>query len=165
MVNSRLIEIYGNPDTNGDGQADLKWEVANIVRIKPPYPMWWGWYDEPVPVVTMKIHRKCADSLEDALTMVGDRYTPEERKWYGLDQCGGTYSSTLRTVRGSENVLSTHCYGCAIDLSTIINRLGRKYDESQRMMPREVMAIFKKLGWTNGAFWGRPDGQHFQKVP
>lgn len=162
MVNSRLIEIYGNPDKNGDGQADLKWEVANIVRIKPPYPMFWSWHPN-APVKTIAIHRECADSLEEALTLIGKRYKREELEWYGLDQCGGAYC--FRPQRGNADKLSLHAYGAAIDLAPLQNPMGRKYDDTQRMMPREVMAIFKGLGWTNGAFWGRPDAQHFQCVP
>lgn len=157
----RLVEIYGNPDANGDGLPDLKWEAQNIVRIKPPYRMFWSW--NSLPVKTIAIHRLCADSLEEALIAIGKRYDEKQRAWYGLDQCGGGYN--FRTQRGNTEKLSLHAYGAAIDLSPLINRMGKKYDETQRMMPREVMAIFKGVGWTNGAFWGRPDAMHFQRIP
>ena len=160
MVNERLIEIYGNPDADNNGLPDLKWESQNIVRITPPYRMFWSW--NSLPVKTISIHRKCADTLEEALTAVGKRYTAQERAWYGLDQCAGGYN--FRPQRTNASKLSFHAFGAAIDLAPLQNPQGKRYDESQRMMPREVIAIFKGVGWSSGAFWGLPDSMHFQKI-
>jgi len=152
-----LIEFYGDPDVNGDGRPDVKWEIENLVKIKPPYPMVWAWND--IQVKTISLHKKCAPAFLKALEGIRDEFDPFDRKRYQLDRCGGGYN--FRLMRGG-NKLSLHSYGAALDLAPEINFLGRKYDAKLNMMPMAAVMIFQKQGLTWGGRWGRPDAQHFQ---
>lgn len=152
-----MQEFYGNPDVNGDGQPDPKWEAENLVYIKPQYPMWWSWGPE---VTKLRVHEKCAQSLERVLRDIGKYVNAVDRNKYSLDQCGGAYN--FRHMRGDSLVLSTHAYGAAIDLAPIQNRLGRKYQLNSDMMPQTVVELFKAEGWKWGCLWLRPDAMHFE---
>ena len=61
-------------------------------------------------------------------------------------------------VRG----LSTHSWGCAIDLSPALNGMGIAYNPKAHMIPAQVVAIFSANGWEWGGLWQRPDAMHFQ---
>jgi hypothetical protein len=55
-----------------------------------------------------------------------------------------------------------HSWGAAVDLSPLINRWRRKYDESKGVMPLTVVKLFEDEGWTWGGKWSKPDPMHFQ---
>lgn len=160
-----LTAFYGDPDANDDGRPDIAWEAVNITRIIPPYPMFLAWNGRPLK--TISIHRKCADSLMRCLLHIAD--IPEaNRRHYGLDQFGGAYN--FRPMRGVSQ-LSTHAYGCAIDLAPVQNPLYKAWQERSNMMPPEVVKIFQAEGWAWGGDWDgdhdlkdqrRHDGMHFQ---
>lgn len=154
---SKLNEFYGNPDANNDGFPDARWEALNLIRINPPYPLFWSWSGEPVK--TLRVHRKCGGSLLKILEEIENKFTAIDRHKYQLDQCGGVYN--FRLMRGG-NKLSTHSWGCAIDLAPEINALGVQYDPSKNMMPKEAVRIFTNEGWQWGGPWSRPDCMHFQ---
>jgi hypothetical protein len=152
-----LIAFYGAPDKNNDGRPDIAWEAANIVKIKPPYPMFWSWNGRPVQ--TISIHKKCAESLLRCLVRIA-KIPESNRKLYGLDQCGGGYN--FRTMRGLNN-LSMHAYGCAIDIAPLQNPLTKPWNKNSDMLPIEVVQIFNSEGWRwGGDFKSRPDCMHFQ---
>lgn len=152
-----MNEFYGNPDANGDGRPDAKWEAANLTRIEPPYLMFWSW--APARVKTITLHKKCAGAFERALHAVAKEFTAEQIKLAQLDQCGGAYN--FRLMRGG-NRLSIHSWGAALDLAPERNWLGRAYDEKLGMMPKRVVEIFSNEGLTWGGKWSRPDAMHFQ---
>jgi len=153
-----LCAFYGNPDKNGDGAADPAWEAENIVRIVPPYPMFWSWSGRPVHSIA--VHRKCSKSLSVILSKIGAHFDTKTRAKYMLDQCGGGYH--FRTVRSGVR-LSTHAFGAAIDLAPERNGLNRPWDEYKNMMPQAVVLFFKEEGWVwGGDFVKRPDCMHFQ---
>lgn len=154
---SDLVAFYGNPDANGDGQADAKWEAENLITIRPPYSMVWSWSQQPVR--TIRLHKKCADRFANALADVGNVYSPEQLNLYQLDQCGGGYN--FRLMRGI-NRLSVHAYGAALDLAPEKNWLGRKWDGELGMMPQQVVEIFYSHGLRWGGLWPRPDAMHFE---
>ncbi len=154
---SQLNDFYGDPDINDDGQPDAAWESANLTTIVPPYPMIWSWSLKPVK--SIRIHKKCAESLFDALEQIGKDLPHNIRAKAQLDRCGGGYN--FRAMRlGSR--LSTHSWGCAIDLAPDLNWLGRKYSENAGMMPKVAVKAFESRGWVWGGKWTRPDAMHFQ---
>jgi len=157
---SEIVKFYGNPDTNGDGQPDPKWEAANLIYIVPPYRMQWSWGGE---CKRIRVHKKCADSLLRCLTKIGQEFDVKARTYYQLDRCGGGY--TFRPIRGVSDRLSMHAYGAAIDLAPELNPLGHKwYPNGYRMMPEEVVKIFADEGWYFGGLFRRPDCQHMEYV-
>ena len=155
-----LTAFYGDPDTNDDGMPDATWEAKNITRIIPPYPMFLAWNGKPLK--TISIHRNCADSLMRCLIRIGNEIPPDKRAKYGLDQYGGGYN--FRPMRGLAQ-LSTHAYGCAIDLAPVQNPLGKLWRQNSNMMPLDAVDIFRRENWVwGGDFKGRPDAMHFQSA-
>lgn len=152
-----LNETYGTPDKNGDGLPDIDWYNENIVKIAPPYPMYWSWNKEPVR--TISIHTVCADSLQRCLSGIAKNFKESEIKKYRLNECGGGYN--FRLMRGGRN-LSVHSWGAAIDIAPSLNWLGRAYNPLKGMMPLLAVQIFNNEGWTWGGLWKRPDAMHFQ---
>lgn len=150
--------FYGNPDGNTDGLPDPKWEAENLVAIIPPYKMFWSW--NKAQIRTMRVHKRCADAMQQALADIGRTFSPAELDYYDLRQCGGAYN--FRPMRGG-GLLSMHAYGCAIDLAPQLNPLGKRWQPNTRMMPKEAVDCFRKLGasW-GGDFVSRPDAMHFQ---
>lgn len=153
-----LNDFYGDPDRNGDGRPDINWEHSNLVKIKPPYIMYWAW-DKARLVNTITLHKKCSAAFLTSLEEIRDNFDQRERKLYQLDMCGGGYN--FRLMRGG-NQLSVHSWGAALDLAPEINWLGRKYDEKLNMMPKEVVRIFEKNGLKWGGRFNRPDAMHFE---
>lgn len=153
-----LNAFYGNPDANGDGRPDPKWEAANLVRIEPPYFMTWSWNDVPVKAITL--HRRCAEQFRKSLVGIGQHFTPEQLNVTQLNQCGGGYN--FRLMRGSTRSLSVHSWGAAIDLAPEKNWLGRAWDERLGMMPLKAVEIFADNGIRWGGLWSRPDAMHFE---
>lgn len=154
---SEMKEFYGNPDANNDGVADAKWEATQLVRIAPPYSMSLAW-DTKRRLSSIRVHHKCAESLEDVLRQIGELGSDFIRK-YELDLFGGTYN--FRLTRGGL-ILSTHSFGAAIDLSPRLNAWKKKWDGGKEMMPEKVVRIFEAAGWTWGGLWRTADAMHFQ---
>lgn len=150
-----LNAFYGNPDANGDGTPDLKWQQENLTTIMPPFPMF---YDGK-KVSKITIHKKAADSLQRILTKIGKITTAAERKQYGLDQFGGVFN--FRRKRSGTS-LSTHSWAIAIDLAVALNAFGVRYGSKPNMMPLKVVGAFEEEGWTWGGLWSNPDAMHFQ---
>lgn len=150
-----LNAFYGNPDANGDGSPDLKWQQDNLTTITPPYPMF---YDGK-KVSKISCHKKIAEALLAALVKVKAITTAEERKQYGLDQFGGVFN--FRRKRNG-TTLSTHSWAIAIDLAVALNGFGVKYGSQPDMMPAKVVAAFEEQGATWGGLWSNPDAMHFQ---
>jgi len=153
-----LNQFYGNPDADGDGLPSVKWETENLTTIVPPFPMFWAWSLSPVK--SIKIHKKCAESLFEVLSVI-DRGIPHPvRVKTHLNRCGGAYN--FRTMRGNSKRLSTHSWGCAIDLAPELNWLGRTYGPDKGMMPMVAVNAFQDAGWTWGGTWRKADAMHFQ---
>lgn len=168
--------FYGDPDKNDDGRPDADWEARNIVRITPPYQLYYPIEDRNGRIIkrgkrmnTISVHYKVAESLMRVLVKIRDMIPPEAIVRHELDIFGGAYNFRLK--RGG-NTLSIHSWGAAIDLSHMINYFGKRYKRSSVwgersprndiMMPLEVQKFFKEEGWTWGGLWSTPDGMHFQ---
>lgn len=155
--------FYGNPDANQDGAADPSWYSANIVKITPPFPMFYPMEGESGRLIkrgkkweALRVHKKCAASLLECLAEIPAIFTAEEIQRYELDLCGGVH--VFRLMRNGRR-LSIHSWGAAIDLSHLINRYKRPYNEAQGMMPQRAADIFLKRGWS----WLKSnDAMHFQ---
>jgi len=158
-----LCLYYGQPwKIIDDGVIlDPLFEVAHIMRINAPYDMWMG----DIKISKIAINKKCADSLSIILEKIKRDTSALERKEFQLDQYGGAFN--FRPIRGvsgklTVNKLSTHAYGAAIDLAPALNSLGAFYNPAKKMMPHEIISIFKSEGWAwGGDFKTRPDCMHF----
>ena len=156
---SELKSFYGDPDAGHDGVADRTWEVTNLERFAPPYRMVLAW-DPSKQLNSITCHQRCASSLHKILTNIAAHYGSQEAiEKARMHMFGGTYN--FRLTRGGVT-LSTHSYGCAIDLDPASNMLGRPYKEALGMMPQAVVKIFEAEGAVWGGRWRRPDCMHFQ---
>ncbi|MCC6172083.1 MAG: M15 family metallopeptidase [Gammaproteobacteria bacterium] len=154
-----LNRFYGCPDAGSNGEPDPAWEARELTRLAPPYPMVLAW-DTSTAVRAIRVHRLCAPALERALAAIAAYYgTREQLVRARMHLYGGCYN--FRLMRGSTR-LSTHSWGCAIDLDPDRNPLGRRWDPDAGMMPRAVVDIFRGEGATWGGTWRRPDAMHYQ---
>ena len=159
-----MTKFYGQPwkIISSGVVYDSSFEAAHITRIAAPYDMWMG----DVKITRIAVNKKCAKSLEIILGKIAKEFNAKERALFQLDRYGGGF--IFRPIRGVDgkttvNKLSTHAYGAAIDLAPALNPLGAFYNPAKKMMPHEVIEIFKKEGWFwGGDFKSRPDCMHFQ---
>lgn len=147
--------LYGNPDKNRDGTADLSWTAACLTEIVPPYRMFYA--GKPVKRIT--VNRACSGALLAALNGIKTHYgTAAAIAAVGLDQFGGLYN--FRVKRANPDSLSMHAYGCAIDIDPLHN----PFQSTKFRMPPKVVAIFKDQGAVWGGDWSPKsrDAMHFQ---
>ena len=132
--------FYGNPDTNGDGVADRAWEDAYLVKVFPPFGMVLAW-DTSQRVTSIRVHKKCADSLSRVLAQLALRFPTQALiDAARINLFGGSYS--FRMKRGG-TTLSMHSYACAIDLDPANNGMGEKWRGDGSMIHPLVIAAFK----------------------
>lgn len=159
-----LNAFFGNPDANGDGKPDPKWEAENIIKIVPPYNMVWafdtdadGKVDDPVAGI--RVHKKAAPHLmaflDDVLALYGSQAAIEKARMHLF---GGAYNFRLK--RGG-TTLSTHSWGVAWDMDPERNGFKQPYVPGQSI-PMQVVDLAKKQGAIAGVDWTPPDGMHFQ---
>jgi len=175
-MSAKLNRIYGNPGSAK--RPNPAWQKTCLRTMKLPYKMRIAWNTSQT-VTTCQVHYKVLPYLEAALwdlynyvrklvkaehgynlsTEAYDTLTAAKLRELGLDLFGGTYCHRL--VRGGTE-LSTHAYGCAIDLDPKHNPLGKVGRIAKSQM--WVVEIFRKRGFTWGGVWKRKDGQHFEKT-
>ena len=63
----------------------------------------------------------------------------------------------IRQKRGTNDAMSLHSWGVAIDINAAWNRFG-----AVPTMPKELVKCFKDVGFDWGGDWSHPDGMHFQ---
>lgn len=153
---SECDTFYGNP-RGRNGQASAKWEAANLVRVVPPYQMF---YDGK-PIKSFKVHRRCASDMLAALVAIRNA-TKNDKKLLtesGANVFGGCYN--FRLMRGG-NRLSMHSWGCAIDLDPARNGMG---DTTPNFTKYPfIIKAFEDRGAVWGGRWAghNCDGMHFQ---
>ena len=160
-----LNAMFGNPDANGDGKPDPKWEAANIIQIEPPFDMIWafdtdadGKLDDPVRRI--RVHRLAAEPLLAFLNGIEKLYGSQKAiEKVNMHRFGGAYN--FRVKRGNSKSLSTHSWGIAWDMDPANNGYKTPYKPG-RSIPMEVVAIGEKLGATWGGRWNPADAMHFQ---
>lgn len=155
--------FYGDP-RGRDGRASAKWEAQNLVLVKTPFPIY---YDgQPA---RMRVHRKCADPLQQWLSAVWANAGRDPRiihDW-GMDDYNGAYN--FRLMRGGR-AISMHSYGCAWDFNAARNG---QHDRTPHFatLREQVVAPFVALGGVWGGDWDGDsdslderscDGMHFQ---
>lgn len=147
-----IIEYYGNP-ANETEELNVDWYRENTVNVKLPFYLRLSW-GENNKVKKLRVHKKVAESMKDALMEIAAHYDDKFHK-EGFDYTGGTFN--FRYMRGYDE-LSTHSWGIAIDLLPEIGCLGC----DPRNFPEFIVEAFKKRNWVWGGEWDRPDPMHFQ---
>lgn len=125
-------------------------------RIGLPFTI----YYNLIPIKSLKVHKKCADSLLRVFERLAEVYPNKTlRESAGILEYNGLYNPRIK--RGSLNSWSMHSWAIAIDINA--NKNGNRVSwPVNATMSIEVMECFAKEGWLSaGAFWGR-DAMHFQ---
>lgn len=119
-------------------------------------------YYDQTPVTLLRVHEKCADSLQGVFQKLATMYPDDaSRKAAGILVYNGVYNPRMK--RGSLNSWSMHAWMNAIDINAGKNGNKTSWPVNAKM-PIEVMECFAQEGWVAaGAFWGR-DAMHFQET-
>lgn len=148
--------FYGNP-RGRNGGASPKWESTNIVRIPTPWVLVTAW--DFTPVRTIRVHRKCSDSLARVFEQIWRAATQQQStiEAWGMHLYGGGYN--FRAMRGSSR-LSMHSWGCAVDFDPARNGFGDSTPHFANVP--EVRNAFAGEAWVWGGDWRKKDGMHWQ---
>lgn len=147
--------MFGNPDTNHDGAADLAWVRDHLTTIIPPYALFYA--GKPVRAIT--VNKAIALPVTRALTTVAHVYPDaHQRTVLGIDQFDGCYN--FRPKRSNPDDLSMHAYAVGLDFSAARNPFHAQHSD--------LPAGFVKAFTDEGAEWGNTwspksrDPMHFQ---
>ncbi|MEA2486496.1 MAG: hypothetical protein QOF16_150, partial [Actinomycetota bacterium] len=125
------------------GQIDIdpRWLARNIVHARVPL------------LGTVECHRLLIPQLRRAL-----REIRADGLAYQIDpaEFGGCFSPRFISS-DPRSRLSHHAWGAAVDLNTAENRFG-----ARPTMPRGIVQIMERNGFTWGGRWLVPDGMHFE---
>jgi hypothetical protein len=151
--------FYGNP---GNFQAQWQvWEAANLVDVLCPWQMVFVDGKVSTPVKTIRIHRKCADSLRVVLGSIWDAVGNDQSAIDTLhyNRYSGSYNQ--RAMRGGTS-RSMHGFGAALDLDSEENA---QHSHTGLFTESSLVVVkFKAEQWVWGGEWGGStvDGMHFQ---
>lgn len=135
-----LHRLYGDPREKGWGN---RW--MSIWNIRRDFP----WF----PAERVYIHKDFKEKLTRAFKVLEAAELHKEIKTFDGCYC-------IRTVRGTDSLLSVHSWGCAIDLNAKRNPLGAEADWSH-----DFISVMEHCGIFSGSRWhGRPDPMHFALV-
>jgi hypothetical protein len=135
-----LHRRYGDPREKGWGN---KW--MSIWQIKRDFP----WF----PAEKIYIHKDFKEKLTRAFKVLEAAELHKEIKTFDGCYC-------IRTVRGTDSLMSVHSWGCAIDLNAKLNPLGAEAHWSH-----DFISVMEHCGIFCGSRWhGRPDPMHFALV-
>lgn len=153
-----MDSFFGNPRGKNPVQHNPLWEIQNLVFLKPPFKMFYAGKEMPKG---FRIHKKCKDSLERIMFRIWEASGKSQSviDAWGVSTFGGSFNYRLK--RGG-NSLSTHSYGCAIDLDPVRNQM--KDSTPYFATLPVVVRAFEDEGWTWGGRWSgaNVDGMHFQ---
>lgn len=149
LVTKKLIERYGNPMKDRAAfekkHMTLWYLPKDIIQAIPALP------------VRLYCNKDLIKPLEAALReLIQNDYA---NKVGTLDDEILTFDGcfNIRLIRGSKTEPSVHSWGLAIDLNAYKNQLGQPVTFS-----KELLAVFRKHGFTCGADFKRLDGMHFE---
>ena len=144
--------FYGAP---GKGNS----EVARQLISVPTYDMRIDWALQK-HTRSIQLHRKCADSAEQAFRDIAEAYGPERLRELGLDRFAGSYNP--RQMRGGK-AWSMHAYGCAIDFYAQPNGLTMRCPDALFCGEEYVtfFDIWESHGWIS---LGREIGRDWMHV-
>jgi hypothetical protein len=152
-----LNKYYGNPRGRSGTVSDM-WAKANLVYVKAPFVMTYA--GKPITKGCL-VHKKCKDAFAAVFEEIWDAAGRDQNvvdDW-GASVYAGAFN--YRLIRGG-NRLSTHSWGCAIDLDPARNGF---HDTTPHFTGTcETVKAFERHGFTWGGRWsGRScDGMHFQ---
>jgi hypothetical protein len=146
-----IIEVYGNPDADGDGILDVQWAKDNLKIFTFPFPMRKSWGAHEL-VTKFQAHRLVGDAIADALDEFFNAMGSVEIRAKTWDYWGGCFN--FRANANARDRLSTHSWGIAVDLNPHLNPNGQK----ECKQPTELVRAFISRGFR----WVPNDWMHTQ---
>lgn len=147
----QIIATFGDPAPYADNPA--AWERRILVFRALPTPLPLAGFPGKT-VSRFRAHALVADQFLDTIVECLDSGISAERLVFG-----GIYAWRLK--RGVARP-SVHTWGIGIDIDPTNNPLGEPWKDDGRMLPPQLIDIWKRRGWKHGNDWTRPDPQHFQ---
>lgn len=151
---SAMHAMFGNPDANNDGAADLAWARTWLVTITPAYPLFYA----GKPVLRITVNKAIAAPVSRVLAHVASIFPDAgKRKALGIDQFDGCFN--FRAKRGGHS-LSMHSYAIALDFNAARNPFRTTHND----MPEAFVKAWQDEGAEWGGLWsaGSRDPMHFQ---
>lgn len=132
-----------------------RWVADNILRVDTPQLAHLGRR-------TLRMHRLAAEPLQAMLAA----WESAGLLKHVLTVNGAFYPRYKRGKTGPNAThadLSTHSWGCALDICAPWNRLGKPPAPlGTRGSVVELVPIAEQHGFAWGGYWTRPDGMHFE---
>lgn len=153
-----LNEFYGKPGLSDAEKDDYRRKFTTT--FTPPYKMKLSW-DHEVTLRQIRCNIRVKDSLERILTNIRDNYTEDEIEEHGFNLYGGCFN--IRTIRGGKR-LSTHSWGCAVDIDPARNGLKCSWKNAYLSKPEcaKFVQAFEDEGWYSLGKNRNFDAMHFQ---
>lgn len=143
---TRLLGVFGNPTENMNSAECSQPSSRKLLADLD---------SRDVGPFTARLIRPALDSLSEIFL----RLRNEEPELYThLEYYGGICA---RLVRGSEDMISRHAFGVAIDVS-IGSTLDQMGDGKTQLGLIILADYFQEAGWVWGASFGREDSMHFE---
>lgn len=151
-----LIAFYGKPDPNNPD----KFRRELTTTFTPPFKMKLAW-DPQVNLRQIRCHILVKDSFERILLNVRDNYSDKEIDEHGFNMYGGCFN--IRKMRGGSK-LSTHSWGCAVDIDPARNGLKCSWKDAYLSKPEcaKFVKAFEDEGWYSLGKNRNYDAMHFQ---
>src|SRR5262249_55380045 len=147
-----IIATYGDASAYCD-RKDV-WEVTALTMRPLPFPLPYA-YAPDRTVGSVRAHHLIVGELVEAITECLDAHVPADRLVYGGCYC-------YRPKRASQETLSVHAWGIAVDLDPANNKQGKVWRDDGIMLDARILNIFERRGWDAGARWNHPDAMHLQ---
>lgn len=140
-----LVDLLGRPreDLGDDCQSMTNPALSNKLVL------------EEVGPIQVRMLQPAVDSLKRVFENVR---TTDPDLYARINQAG---SLCVRRIRGSQNSVSTHAFGLAVDLN-IDGHLDTLGDGYTQLGLTILQDYFREEGWVWGAAFGREDSMHFE---
>lgn len=147
---AEMAAFYGRPGPEVE---------SRLVTVECPWTLVIAW-DPAKTTRRIRIHRLCADSLQEVLAAQLAAYGEDGLRAIGAHLWGGSYAH--RRMRGG-TAWSTHAYGCALDFDPSRNGLHTRGPAARLSHPDAVRwwEIWEAAGWTS---LGRARGYDWMHV-
>ena len=142
---SYLIEVLGRPRESLSDKCESITNPAFAARITT----------EQVGQIRVRMVKPAVESMKRIFELI--RRVDQDL----YDRIRSSGALCVRRIRGTQNTISSHSFGLAIDLN-IDGQLDQLGDGKTQLGLTIISEIFQNEGWIWGAGFGREDSMHFE---